>query len=110
MQFRAFHGYYAEEQTVGNDYEVDVIIASELDGLGLDDDLNNTFDYEKIYQICVRHMNFPQNLIETVAKSILGEVVEASPFPAHVTVVIRKLRPQVGGAVDYAEITMERIS
>lgn len=110
MQFRAFHGYYVEEHTIGNDYEVDVVITAALDERNIEDELTNTYDYEVIYQICVSQMQQSQNLIETVAKNVLDEIVEKSPFPAHFTVVIRKLRPQVGGPVECAEITMERKS
>jgi len=108
MQFRAFHGYYAEEHTIGNDYEVDVIIQAELAQRKIDDDLSKTYDYEQIYEICARQMKQSQNLVETVAENVLAEIVEHSPFSAHFTVVIRKLRPQVGGPVECAEITMQR--
>ncbi|MBX2816668.1 MAG: dihydroneopterin aldolase [Saprospiraceae bacterium] len=106
MQFRAFHGYYAEEHTVGNDYEVDVEVSGLLQQQDINDDLKRTFNYQDIYAVCQKEMENSQSLIETVAEQILDRLCKECPFPAELTVKVRKLRPMVGGPVQHAEIEM----
>ncbi|NND32937.1 MAG: dihydroneopterin aldolase [Saprospiraceae bacterium] len=106
MRFHSFHGYYAEEQSVGNNYEVDVIIQTELDLHTLSDDLTNTINYETIYGICKDRMIKPVRLIETVAKSILDDLC-GLPEVAHCKISIRKMNPLLGGLVDYALVEMQ---
>lgn len=108
MQFRAFHGYYVEEHTVGNDYEVDVEVSVKLNHNTLADDLDNTFNYEEIYAICLKQMKTSQKLIETVALRILDELEQACPFEAELVVRVRKLRPLLSGPCSHAEVVLVR--
>lgn len=107
MRFHSFHGYYTEEQSVGNDYEIDVIAEAIIDQEGLEDALENTLNYEQIYHICRDEMNTPVRLIETVAYQILERLKEELSSNARYTVVIRKLHPLLGGIVDHAMIEIK---
>ncbi len=102
MQFHSFHGYYTEEQSVGNTYEVDVLVDLDLINRDLGDDLDNTINYEEIYQICKREMAIPQRLIETVGNRILKELKNTLEPGVVYTVSIRKMNPLLGGLVDHA--------
>ncbi len=107
MRFHSFHGYYAEEQSVGNDYEIDVIAEAIIDQEGLEDALENTLNYEQIYHICREEMNAPVRLIETVAYQILERLKDELSSNARYIVVIRKLHPLLGGIVDHAMIEIK---
>ncbi len=102
MAFHSFHGYYTEEQSVGNPYEIDVVAELALASTELDDDLDNTINYEDIYQICKQRMAKPQRLIETVAHQILADLRSQLHHQATYTVEVRKLNPLLGGLVGYA--------
>ena len=107
MRFHSFHGYYAEEQSVGNNYEIDVYIQLDLAMNGLDDDLTNTINYEMIYEVCKTEMDVPKRLIETVAQNILMALRTKIGATGQCKVTIRKLNPLLGGLVDYALFEVE---
>lgn len=107
MRFHSFHGYYTEEQSVGNHYEIDVTVDYDLPLDGLNDDLNRTINYENIYKICKAQMARPSRLVETVAQNILGEIRKKIGSGGHCKVSIRKLNPLLGGLVDHALIEIE---
>lgn len=107
MRFHSFHGYYVEEQSVGNNYEIDVTINTDLNLTELDDDLARTINYEKIYEVCQTEMDKPRRLIETVAQSILDSIRNQIGSEGTCKVRIRKLNPLLGGLVDFALIEVE---
>ena len=104
MQFHSFHGYYAEERSVGNTYEVDVIATKDLKLAEMNDNLDKTINYESIYRVCKEEMGTAQRLIETVASRILQRLGDEVDPKAKYTVVIRKKNPLLGGLVDHAMI------
>lgn len=106
MRFHSFHGYYAEEQSVGNTYELDVMLRTPLELTDLDDELTNTINYESVYQLCKEEMAKPVRLIETVAKSILDQMMRFERV-AYCKVSIRKMHPLLGGLVDHALVEIE---
>lgn len=107
MRFHSFHGYYAEEQSVGNNYEIDVYIQLNLSMVSLEDDLTNTINYEMVYEICKAEMEVPKRLIETVAQNILTGIRAKIGDVGQCKVSIRKLNPLLGGLVDYALFEIE---
>ncbi len=107
MEFHSFHGYYAEEQSVGNTYEVDVVAEKSMQMETLNDDLDNTINYEQIYLICRDEMAIARRLIETVASSILRRMKSEVDDEANFRVCIRKKHPLLGGLVDHASIEVE---
>jgi len=107
MKFHSFHGYYAEEQSVGNNYEIDVEARAVLDLEKLEDDLSRTINYEKVYEICDREMKKPVRLIETVGQNILKAMKQELDTEVHYTIRIRKMNPLLGGLVDFALIQIE---
>ncbi len=50
VRFFAYHGYYPEEQILGTEFIVDVDTELEVFTAG-EDDISNTVNYEKIFQI-----------------------------------------------------------
>ena len=104
MKFHSFHGYYAEEQSVGNQYSVDVWIETNLQLEKLDDVLENTINYEEIYQICKREMDSPKRLIETVAQQMCKQLRERFARAEHIKVRIKKMHPLLGGLVNAAVV------
>lgn len=107
MRFHGFHGYYAEEQSVGNNYEIDVLINRDFSLDQLEDDLSKTINYEMVYKVCKDQMEIPHRLIETVAKNILDRIRENIGQDGKCKVSIRKLNPLLGGLVDYALFEIE---
>ncbi|HEY8784226.1 MAG TPA: dihydroneopterin aldolase [Mucilaginibacter sp.] len=105
-EFFAYHGFYPEEQKLGNkfivDAEVDFTPANNLN----EDKIVNTVDYEQLYKIAALQMKQTRKLIETVAQSIADKIKEQYPFVNRVQVSIKKLNPPLVGKVDYSEIVI----
>lgn len=106
MEFHSFHGYYTEEQSVGNNYVIDVIVELPVSPHQMKDSLERTVNYEAIYQICQSEMDDPRHLIETVADSILVKVSGLAPRGSKVWVKLRKSNPLLGGLVNHAMVEL----
>ncbi len=107
MAFRAYHGVYAEEQVLGNDFVVDVYITTNFMMAAASDNLNHTISYETVYEICKMVMREPTRLIETLADRIIEGVKHQFQTVEEIKVRIRKLNPPLGGRIAHAMIETE---
>ena len=98
VRFFAYHGYYAEEQKVGNEFLVD-IETEILVGENLKDELSDTVNYERLFEIASFEMKTPRKLLETVAHRILKTILAEFSQLAKIRVGIRKLNLPVKGEV-----------
>ena len=107
-EFFAYHGLYPEEQYTGNSFIVDIKVEFEPSANGgiSTDDLNDTVNYEELYDIAEERMQQPQKLIETVATLIMEDIKEHYSFLDKITVSIKKLNPLAGAKVKYTQITI----
>lgn len=104
MQFYAFHGYYKEEQKIGSQFELDAeIVVKTFDEF--EDQIDDTVNYEKIYNICKEEMEITQQLIETVAIRILKKI-QSLKNVVSAEIRIAKLHPKMGGIIDAAVVEM----
>ena len=106
MQFHSFHGYYTEEQSVGNEYELDVILQLDKSPLEMKDRLEQTINYEVVYSICTHHMSEPSKLIETVAQRIIDEIRRTFSDLLRIEVTLRKKAPFLGGIISHAGVQL----
>lgn len=107
-EFFAYHGLYPEEQFTGSCFIVDIEVEfepSENGGLSTDD-VNDTVNYEELYDITGARMHQPQKLIETVATFIIDDIKARYKFATGIKVSIKKLNPIAGAKVKYTEITI----
>ncbi|WP_257667541.1 dihydroneopterin aldolase [Parapedobacter tibetensis] len=105
LRFYAFHGYYPEEQVLGNEFVVDMKVEFDRDGRGRDD-LNDTVNYETLHHIAMMEMKIPRKLLETVAETMLNRIRKGFPFVDTIEVKICKTQPPFGGDKANASITL----
>ena len=105
-EFFAFHGFYPEEQKLGNKFIVDVDVSFTSAKNLKEDKISNTVDYEQVYNIVEAQMKKTAKLIETVAQSIADSIKEQFPFVNSIRVSIKKLNPPLKGKVDYSNIVI----
>lgn len=101
MRFHAFHGVYPAEQTLGTDFIVDLYVQTKM---ATEDQVENTINYETIYQICQLEMDKPRKLVETVVGSIFDRMKHQFSNMQALRVRVRKLHPPLGGQVDWASV------
>jgi 7,8-dihydroneopterin aldolase/epimerase/oxygenase len=109
MRFRAFHGVHPEERVLGNDFLLDVWIDTDISKatVVVEDDtdkVNNTVNYQTIFDICDIEMRQPHKLLETLVNSILFSFKYQFPRMFEARLRVRKLNPPVGGQVEWASI------
>ena len=104
LRFYAFHGYYAEEQILGNEFivEIETVFTPHADTEVLD----GTVDYEEVYRMAREEMEHPRKLLETPAKAILNRIRRQYPFVQEVRVQIIKVHPPFGGDRAAASVTL----
>jgi len=95
-RFFAYHGYYPEEQLLGNEFSVDVRAAFECVNLATDE-LDGTINYERLYRIAEEEMQRPRKLLETVADAIVRRVRDEFRLVTAIDVRIVKTQPPFGG-------------
>ncbi|MDN5203563.1 dihydroneopterin aldolase [Fulvivirgaceae bacterium BMA10] len=108
LEFFAYHGYYDEEQKVGNKYAVDIRVMSDFHKAAEDDSLSETVDYEKLYKIVEKEMRISSRLLENIGERICHSVFERYPQIHKIEVSISKFNPPIGGVCTRAKITLKR--
>ena len=104
VKFHAFHGYYPEENLIGNHFSVDVEVI--FIPKGDTEDLQKTVNYEVINTVLINEMKNTQKLLETVVKNIIDRIIFHFPFLISTTVGIKKLNPQMPGEVGYSFVQL----
>jgi dihydroneopterin aldolase len=108
IEFFANHGYYDEEQKVGNRYVVDIIVRADLERAAESDALSQTINYEKIYKIIQNVMSKPARLLEHLAMQIINNIKNEFSIIKEVEVKVSKHNPPVGGICYKASVKMKR--
>jgi dihydroneopterin aldolase len=104
-EFFAKHGFYAEEQLLGNKFVVDIAVDF-LEKGTFGDKIINTVNYEQLYDIAAEEMQLTKKLLESVAESIMTRIKSKYAFILAARVSIRKLNPPIRGKVAYSAVTL----
>ncbi|WP_231424373.1 dihydroneopterin aldolase [Pedobacter sp. Leaf250] len=100
----ALHGYYPEEQIIGNHFIID--LDAEFTPQGFDDELAQTVNYEDLNTIIREEMKNTQKLLETVLNNIISKVIELYPFVDTVNVSMKKLNPPMPGQIGHSFVKL----
>ena len=106
--FYAHHGFYKAERELGQKFEIDIEVGCSLRESAINDDLEKTIDYSKIYTIAKE--TFEQHkfkLLETVAEKMAGEILKLEGIKT-VLIKVRKPHVPMNGLLDFVEIEIER--
>ena len=98
VRFFSFHGFYPEEQVLGNEYLLDIETETEVADDG-GEDISRTVNYERLLGIADEEMNLPRKLLETVAHGILDKIRHEFLSVVGIRVVIKKLNPPLRSEV-----------
>lgn len=106
IEFFAYHGYYEEERKIGNKYEVNIEVSSNLSVAAQTDSLSGTVNYEVLYKIIQDEMMIPSKMLEHVGKRIIDKVMVQFEEVDSTTIEISKFNPPVKGVCRKAKVTM----
>lgn len=105
LRFFAYHGYYPEEQVLGNEFKVSIRVGFETSEMD-EDELDGTVNYVALYEIVKVEMESPRKLLEAVAKTILNRIRQAFPALDEIEVTICKNQPPFGADQAKAVVTL----
>jgi dihydroneopterin aldolase len=109
MVFDGHHGYHEHEQATAQPFEVDVELRLDLQPAGVDDELEKTVDYGKVFAVARQIVESTRlRLLEAIAEAIAREVLAGYPAVEEVCVRVRKPKVQLGGRLDYAGVEITR--
>lgn len=105
-KFHAFHGYYNTERVTGNTFFIDAEV--ELSSFDeIEDDIDDTINYEHMYRICKEEMDNTQKLLEKVVLNIILRFKKEFKNIEGGTISLQKVGPQLGGSVEKAIIEID---
>lgn len=105
IEMQAFHGVLPEEKKQGNVFRVNVSLQTP-DTAGTKTDLiDDTINYQILYDIVRQEMAVPSNLLEHVAGRIRDAILRAFPN-CKLTVAVSKKNPPLGGHVAWATVEL----
>jgi dihydroneopterin aldolase len=108
MRFQARHGVHEWEQLTPQPFEVDVELGLDLQRAGIDDDLDLTVDYGRVYDAVrqiVESTSF--RLLEALAEAISHELLSGFDV-TEVVVRVRKPEVRLDGPLDHAGVEIHR--
>lgn len=108
MEFYAYHGHFKEEQIVGNKFLVSLSLETDMKKAAKTDNLSDTLNYHKAYQVVKEEMAQKSYLLENIASRILDSLYNNFTGISSAVVKISKINPPVGGKTDCVSITMKR--
>lgn len=107
MHFYAYHGFYESERVAGNEFLVDVTLEADCSLAAKSDNLEDTLNYQAVFDRVKQEMQVKSHLLEHVANRILDALFIEFPASQHIKVKVSKLNPPMGGQVEKASITLE---
>jgi dihydroneopterin aldolase len=106
IHFHAFHGVFPEENLVGNSFVITLTLDLDLQQASQTDELDDTINYQLIYDVVKAEMDIQSKLIEHVAGRILRSVMKTFPQVNKAEVRLKKINPPLGGQVESAVIVL----
>ena len=92
--FHAYHGLYAEEKMLGNNFEINITI-QHIDIVEKIISLEQTINYTTVYNLVKERMQTPTPLLETLAQEICEVILENFSHAESVSFSIKKLNPPI---------------
>ncbi len=93
IEVYAYHGVYPREKREGNLYIVDAYLETSLEKAAATDALSETLDYQQVYELILRHMETPVNLLERLCGQMGEEIMARYPEVNQLTLRLSKVRP-----------------
>ena len=110
VRFHAFHGVMPQERKVGADFLVSLRVGYPLDRAMQSDEVADTLDYAKLYEVVRREMEIPSKLLEHVAGRIAKAIAETFPQVTSIDLSLTKQNPPMGADCTGASVEIHLIN
>jgi dihydroneopterin aldolase len=109
VQIYGHHGVTPSEREIGQRFKIDVEMGLNLQPAGESDRVQDTVDYEKVYQVMetvTRERRY--HLIEAIAEDIASSLLGKFSRLEEVRVRVKKPGAAIGAILDHAEVEIFR--
>lgn len=106
MEFYAYHGVLEEEKQNGNVFLVNVTAQIPTPEGCVTDRLDDTLNYQMIYDLVKEEMLIPSELLEHVVWRIRERLMAAFPMMHMAKVRVAKKNPPLGGKVPWVSVEL----
>jgi dihydroneopterin aldolase len=107
MEFHSYHGCFKEERVIGTRFIVDLWFEADTSVAEKSDNLNDTIDYQAVYQLVKGQMEEASHLLEHVGRRILDVFHAKYPQVIRSKVKVSKLNPPLGGKIHSVNVIIE---
>lgn len=109
IKLYGYHGVFEKEREIGQYFHINIELTLDLKQAGITDELGNTVDYSKIYDI-IRSINDNNKfrLIESLAHNISGEILSTFDKIKDITVQVRKPDAPIDGDFGWVGVEIKR--
>ena len=107
LRFFAGHGIYEEEQSVGNEFELNISMDIEAPDEVITN-IHETINYASVYEIAKRIFSDQKPLLETLAMEIAKAIKEEFQLLQRIQVQIIKLHPPITGFIGSVSVTYNK--
>jgi dihydroneopterin aldolase len=109
IKLYGYHGVFEKEQEIGQYFHINIELTLDLKKAGITDELENTVDYSKVYDI-IKNINNNNKfrLIESFAHNISEEIMSTFDKIKDVTVQVRKPDAPIDGDFGWVGVEIKR--
>jgi dihydroneopterin aldolase len=107
IRLYAYHGCLDEEEKIGSDYVVNVVVHTKLEKSSFSDELSDTVDYVSLHAIVKEEMAVRAKLLEKVADRIIKRIFREHEEVSRARVKVAKQNPPIGGNVEEVAVALE---
>lgn len=108
MEFHAYHGCLEHEQTLGNTFLVTVCMEIDTELAEKTDNLEDTLNYQLIYNVIKFEMEISSKLIEHLAQRIANCLFQKFTQIKSLSIKLSKINPPLGGKVACVSIEIDK--
>ncbi len=106
MEFYAYHGCFAEEAIVGNNFIVNLWLETNTEKPSETDDINDALNYQQTYLLVKAQMEIRSHLLENVCMRILDTLFDNFSQLNEARVKVSKLNPPMGGPMKAVSVEL----
>lgn len=96
VRFHAYHGVLKQEQMVGNDYLVNLVVNYDFTCAMETDELDETVSYADLFELVKEEMAIPSKLLEHVVGRIGKRIFSEYSSIRDIHLSITKINPPMG--------------
>lgn len=107
--FYSYHGVAEQERIVGNNYEINLRLAVDIEKPMLTDNVEHTVNYASVYGVLSQEMAIPSRLLEHVCGRIIERLFEDFPSINGIDIKLSKKNPPMGADIHAAGVEIQAV-